>query len=58
MVDAERLRALALALPEVSGAMGEHGQFAFEVGGKGLAWAYLARAAPKAKLQQWISSAV
>lgn len=33
----------------MTGAIGEHGQFAFEVGGKGLAWAYLARSSPKAK---------
>ncbi len=49
MADTEQLRALALALPEVTGAIGERGQFAFEVGGKGLAWAYLARPTPKAK---------
>jgi hypothetical protein len=49
MADTEQLRALALNLPEVTGAIGESGQFAFEVGGKGLAWAYLARPSPKAK---------
>jgi hypothetical protein len=49
MVSAEQLQALALALPEVTGGVGESGQFGFEVGGKGLAWAYLARPAPKAK---------
>lgn len=49
MVDEAQLEALALALPEVTGGVGEHGQFAFEVGGKGLAWSYLARPAPKAK---------
>ena len=49
MVSAEQLQALALALPEVAGAVSDSGQFGFEVGGKGLAWAYLARPAPKAK---------
>jgi len=49
MVSAEQLEALALALPEVAGAVSDSGQFGFEVGGKGLAWAYLARPAPKAK---------
>lgn len=49
MVDEEQLRDLALALPEVTGGVGENGQFAYSVGGKGLAWAYLARAKPKAK---------
>ncbi len=49
MVDAEQLQALALALPEVTGGVSESGQVGFEVGGKGLAWAYLARPAPKAK---------
>jgi len=49
MVSAEQLEALALALPEVAGAVSDSGQLGFEVGGKGLAWAYLARPAPKAK---------
>lgn len=49
MADAEQLQALALALPEVTGGVGESGQIGFEVGGKGLAWAYLARPKPKAK---------
>lgn len=49
MVSAEQLEALALALPEVAGAVSDSGQFGFEVGGKGLAWAYLARPALKAK---------
>lgn len=49
MVSAEQLEALALALPEVAGAVSDSGQFGFEVGGKGLAWAYLARPAPKAR---------
>ena len=49
MVGADELQALALALPEVTGAANAGGQIGFEVGGKGLAWAYLARPAPKAK---------
>lgn len=49
MADAEQLRALALALPEVTGGVSPEGQIGFEVGGKGLAWAYLARPAPKAR---------
>lgn len=49
MVDEQQLSALALALPEVAGGVSPEGQFGFEVGGKGLAWAYLARPAPKAK---------
>jgi hypothetical protein len=49
VVDTEQLRALALALPEVTGGVGEGGQIGFEVGGKGLAWGYLARPAPKAR---------
>lgn len=49
MVDTEQLQALALDLPEVTGGVSPEGQFGFEVGGKGLVWAYLARPAPKAK---------
>lgn len=49
MAGTDELQALALALPEVTGGVGEGGQIGFEVGGKGLAWAYLARPAPKAK---------
>jgi len=49
LVDEQQLSALALALPEVAGGVSPEGQFGFEVGGKGLAWAYLARPAPKAK---------
>jgi hypothetical protein len=49
MVEDEQLEALALALPEVAGGVGRRGQFAFEVGGKAIAWAYLARPAPKAR---------
>ncbi|MBI1684615.1 MmcQ/YjbR family DNA-binding protein [Caulobacter hibisci] len=48
MVDDETLRALATALPEVAEASNGQ-QVAFEVAGKGLAWSYLARPAPKAK---------
>jgi len=49
MADAEQLAKLALALPEVTGGVSESGHFSYEVGGKGLAWAYIARPAPKAK---------
>lgn len=49
MVDEDQLKTLALALPEVVAGLSPSGQFAFEVGGKGLAWAYVARPAPKAK---------
>lgn len=49
MVGTDELQALALALPEVTGGLGESGQIGFEVGGKGLAWGYLARPSPKAK---------
>lgn len=46
MVDDDALRALALALPGVEAGGDPYG---FSVGGKALAWAYLARSAPKAK---------
>ena len=49
MMDMEAAAKLALALPEVTGGIGDGGQVGFEVGGKGLAWSYLARPAPKAK---------
>jgi hypothetical protein len=49
MVDEEQLKALALALPEVVASLSPSGQFAYDVGGKGLAWGYLAREKPKAK---------
>lgn len=39
---------LALALPEVTGGTAETGQVGFDVGGKALAWSYVARPAPKA----------
>ena len=47
-MDMEAAAKLALALPEVTGGIGETGQAGFEVGGKGLAWSYLARPSPKA----------
>jgi hypothetical protein len=47
MIDVATLRRLALALPGVED-RSEGERLAFEVaGGKGLAWSYLARAAPK-----------
>ena len=47
MVDDAAVRRLALALPEVED-RSEGGRIAFEVrGGKGIAWTYLVRAAPK-----------
>ncbi|MET3666905.1 MmcQ/YjbR family DNA-binding protein [Caulobacter sp. 1776] len=49
MVDDEQLMALALALPEVTASVSTSGQFGYDVGGKGLAWGYLAREKPKAK---------
>ena len=48
MVDEAELTALALSLPEAQGGA-QHGQAAFSVGGKGFAWGYMARPAPKAK---------
>jgi hypothetical protein len=46
MVGTETVRRLALALPEaVDASQGE--RLAFEVGGRGFAWTYLARAQPK-----------
>ena len=48
MVDLAAVRRLALALPDVE-ASPEGVQMAFAVGGKGIAWAYLARAHPKAR---------
>ncbi|ADG09121.1 hypothetical protein B7G68_03120 [Caulobacter segnis] len=47
-MDMEAAAKLAMALPEVAGGTGETGQVGFEVGGKGLAWGYVARPAPKA----------
>jgi hypothetical protein len=48
MIDDAELSALALSLPEAEGGA-HHGQAAFSVGGKGFAWGYMARPAPKAK---------
>ena len=48
MVDDAELSALALSLPEAEGGV-DHGQVGFSVGGKGFAWSYMARPAPKAK---------
>ncbi len=47
-MEMESAAKLALALPEVGGGTAETGQVGFEVGGKALAWSYLARPAPKA----------
>jgi hypothetical protein len=46
MTDVATLRRLALALPEVVDAS-QGKRLAFEVAGKGLAWSYLFRTAPK-----------
>lgn len=48
MVDEDTLRALATAMPEAVETFNGQ-QVAYEVAGKGLAWGYLARPAPKAK---------
>lgn len=48
MADLETVRRLALVLPEVMEA-GEGGRVAFEVGGKGVAWSYLARETPRGR---------
>jgi hypothetical protein len=48
MVDDRTLRRLALALPEVEEGSADR-PLAFSVRGKGLAWSYLARAAPKGR---------
>jgi len=45
-VDVEALRRLAMAVPHVDDRSGED-RLAFEVAGKGIAWTYLVRAAPK-----------
>ena len=47
MVDAATLRRLALALPEVTDG-GSEARFAFEVGGKAIAWSFMERVRPKA----------
>jgi len=46
MAETERVRRLAMALPEATDDS-EPGRLAFSVGGKGFAWTYLVRAAPK-----------
>ncbi len=48
MIDGVGLRALAMALPEAEEAL-NGAQIAYSVGGKGFAWAYVARPAPKAR---------
>jgi hypothetical protein len=48
MVDEAQLRGLAMALPEVEEGMNGT-QIGYSVGGKGFAWSYVARPAPKAK---------
>ncbi|ATC26195.1 MmcQ/YjbR family DNA-binding protein [Caulobacter vibrioides] len=47
-MDMEGAAKLALALPEVLGGVGETGYANFDVGGKAMAWSYLARPDPKA----------
>jgi hypothetical protein len=46
MVDSARVRSLALALPEATDGS-DPDRLAFSVGGKGFAWTYLERPAPK-----------
>jgi hypothetical protein len=48
MADIPTLRRLALALPEVEAGDSED-SLGFSVGGKGLAWPYLARVTPKGR---------
>jgi hypothetical protein len=48
MVDLSAIRRLALALPEVEAGDADD-SLTFSVGGKGLAWPYLARATPKGR---------
>ena len=50
MVDASTVRRLALELPEAQDASNERA-LSFQVGGKGFAWTYLERLAPKAPRQ-------
>ena len=47
MVDLEEVRQMALALPETRAGISERGQFSAEVAGKGFAWTWLERIAPK-----------
>ena len=46
MVDLPTVERLALSLPEAGGGSQE-GRVAYSVGGKGFAWSYLARVAPR-----------
>ncbi len=48
MVDPAKIRSAILSLPEVEASVSGD-SLAFSVGGKGLSWPYLARAAPKAR---------
>ena len=48
MVDTKTVRKIALAFPEVEDCSNGEA-LAFKVRGKGIAWAYLARTAPKAR---------
>jgi hypothetical protein len=48
MVDPASVRRLALALPQVEGGDPDP-SMAFSVGGKGMAWPYLARSSPKGR---------
>ena len=48
MVDPAKIRSAILSLPQVEAGESED-SLAFSVGGKGLSWPYLARAAPKAR---------
>jgi hypothetical protein len=50
MLDAPNVRRIALALPQVTQGP-ESDRLSFSVGGKGIAWTYLARAQPKAPRQ-------
>jgi hypothetical protein len=47
MVDLEEVQKMALALPETTAGFNDGGQFFAEVGGKGFAWTWMERIAPK-----------
>jgi hypothetical protein len=47
MVDLEEAKEMALALPETNAGYNENGQFFAEVAGKGFAWTWMERIAPK-----------
>jgi hypothetical protein len=47
MVDLEEVQRMALALPETTAGFSDTGQFFAEVGGKGFAWTWMERIAPK-----------